>query len=222
MLYDCRHDAPAAARMSRSSSADCRSSGVATLLLTSRGPEFRGPPSASFDAMRLRLPSIGAAGARHLQRRVPCPTIRPIRKRTGSRRRKLSKVQAEPRAEPVSYEQRHLFMTAGQHKGMMLLTLLQDIGPDDIKAMVYVDDNVRHVGSVFSAVAGRGHRSHRVPLQARRAEHEEVRVRRQVEGRRQSGRRDAAKRQADRWKQVERAQARRRASEAGRQFVRRA
>ena len=38
-----------------------------------------------------------------------------------------------------------MFMTAGQHKGIMLLTLLND-ATRDIKAVVYVDDNVRHVG----------------------------------------------------------------------------
>ena len=45
-------------------------------------------------------------------------------------------------------------MTAGQHKGMMLMTLLKK-SPRDVKAVVYVDDNVRHVGAVFSAAAER-------------------------------------------------------------------
>jgi hypothetical protein len=53
----------------------------------------------------------------------------------------------------VSYEN-GLFMTAGQHKGIMLLTLLNS-SPRDIKAIVYADDNVRHVGNVFSAAVDR-------------------------------------------------------------------
>ena len=45
-------------------------------------------------------------------------------------------------------------MTAGQHKGAMLLTLLHDAG-DDVDAIVYDDDNIRHVGNVFSAAIAR-------------------------------------------------------------------
>jgi hypothetical protein len=54
----------------------------------------------------------------------------------------------------VSYSN-GLFMTAGQHKGIMLLTLLADT-EREIRAVVYVDDNVRHVGNVFSAAVDRG------------------------------------------------------------------
>jgi hypothetical protein len=53
----------------------------------------------------------------------------------------------------VSYED-GIFMTAGQHKGVMLLTLLYH-SDRDIKAIVYADDNVRHVGSVFSSAVDR-------------------------------------------------------------------
>ena len=45
-------------------------------------------------------------------------------------------------------------MTAGQHKGVMLLTLLKD-SSRHIKAVIYVDDNVKHVGNVFSAAVAR-------------------------------------------------------------------
>jgi hypothetical protein len=45
-------------------------------------------------------------------------------------------------------------MTAGQHKGVMLLTLLND-ATRDIRAVVFVDDNVRHVGSVFTSAVDR-------------------------------------------------------------------
>jgi hypothetical protein len=54
---------------------------------------------------------------------------------------------------PVSYVN-GLFMTAGQHKGMMLLTLLHH-ADRDIKAIVYADDNPRHVANVFVAANDR-------------------------------------------------------------------
>jgi hypothetical protein len=54
----------------------------------------------------------------------------------------------------VSYSN-GVFMTAGQHKGMMLLTMLHH-ADTDIKAVVYADDNPRHVGNVFKAGVDRG------------------------------------------------------------------
>src|SRR5207253_1708440 len=64
------------------------------------------------------------------------------------------------------------FMTAGQHKGMMLLTLLKN-ATRDIKAIVYVDDNVRHVGNVFSAAVARN-----IEVASFHYQHEDVRVQR--------------------------------------------
>jgi hypothetical protein len=58
-----------------------------------------------------------------------------------------------PQPRPVSYA-KGIFMTAGQHKGIMLLTLLKDASRD-IKAVIYVDDNVKHAGNVFSAAVDR-------------------------------------------------------------------
>ena len=63
-------------------------------------------------------------------------------------------------------------MTAGQHKGMMLLTLLKNSNRD-IKAIVYVDDNVRHVGSVFSAAVARN-----IEVSSFQYQHEDARVQR--------------------------------------------
>ena len=58
----------------------------------------------------------------------------------------------EPR--PITYED-GIMMTAGQHKGAMLLTLLHDAG-DDVDAIVYDDDNIKHVANVYAAVLARG------------------------------------------------------------------
>jgi hypothetical protein len=63
-------------------------------------------------------------------------------------------------------------MTAGQHKGIMLLTLLKD-ATRDIKAVVYVDDNVRHVGNVFSSAVDRG-----LDVASIHYQHEDTRVQR--------------------------------------------
>ena len=54
----------------------------------------------------------------------------------------------------------------------MLLTLLHH-ADRDIKAMVYVDDNVRHVGNVFSAAVDRN-----LEVSSFQYQHEDVRVQR--------------------------------------------
>ena len=68
-------------------------------------------------------------------------------------------------------------MTAGQHKGIMLLTLLHH-AKRDIKAIVYVDDNVRHVGNVFSAATSRQKEITCMDYQHEDAQMQAVRLRR--------------------------------------------
>jgi hypothetical protein len=58
----------------------------------------------------------------------------------------------EPR--PITYEG-GVMMTAGQPKGAMMLSMLHH-AHQDIRAIVYADDHIRHVAYVFAAVAGRG------------------------------------------------------------------
>jgi hypothetical protein len=72
---------------------------------------------------------------------------------------------------PVSYAN-GIFMIAGQHKGIMLMTLLRR-SKRDIKAIVYVDDNVRHIGSVFTAAGAHG-----IEIAAFHYQHEDMRVQR--------------------------------------------
>jgi len=57
----------------------------------------------------------------------------------------------EPR--PVSYEN-GIYMTAGQPKGAMMLAILHHARPE-IRAVVYADDHIRHVAYVFAAMASR-------------------------------------------------------------------
>jgi hypothetical protein len=121
--------------------------GVATILLTSRGPEFRGPTErelkrCGYDFKASALPVHD----------VPADEYKPYDpaepEKSGLTAEEIKKYDLGP-SRPVLYTN-GIFMTAGQHKGIMLLTLLKHTNRD-IKAVVYVDDNVRHVGSVFSA-----------------------------------------------------------------------
>ena len=58
-------------------------------------------------------------------------------------------------------------MTAGQHKGAMLLTLLQVRGRGRFEAVVYDDDNIRHVAYVFAAVPAAARKSPRSTTRAK-------------------------------------------------------
>jgi hypothetical protein len=126
--------------------------GIATILLTSRGPEFRGPTQRELDRCGYNfaataLPVRGVPDGTYLAYDPNDPEP------DGLTAAEIVTFKLPP-PKPVSYAN-GLFMTAGQHKGIMLLTLLKD-ATRNIKAVVYVDDNVRHVGNVFSAAVDRG------------------------------------------------------------------
>jgi hypothetical protein len=143
--------------------------GLATILLTSRGPEFRGPTErelkrCGYDFTKAALQVRNVPSGKFLAYDPANP------EKDGLTAAEVAKHKlAQPR--PVSYKN-GIFMTAGQHKGMMLLTLLKD-ATRDIKAVVYVDDNVRHVGSVFSAAVARN-----IEISSFHYTHEDVRVQR--------------------------------------------
>ncbi len=143
--------------------------GVATILLTSRGPEFRKSTERELDRCGYQfaataLPVRGVPDGTYLAYDPAKPekdglTVAEI----------VTFKLSAPR--PVSYS-KGLFMTAGQHKGVMLLTLLKD-ATRDIKAVVYLDDNVRHVGNVFSAAVDRN-----LDIASFHYQHEDTRVQR--------------------------------------------
>lgn len=130
---------------------DLQKQGISAILLTSRGPEFRSDTERElkrcgygFKASALPVHDIPK------QAFLPYDPAHP--ENSGLTPEELTKYKlGAPR--PVLYTD-GIFMTAGQHKGMMLLTLLKK-SDRDIKAIVYVDDNLRHVGAVFSAAAAR-------------------------------------------------------------------
>jgi hypothetical protein len=142
---------------------------VATILLTSRGPEFRGPTERElkrcgydFEKSALEVNDVPAGEY------LPYDPKQP--EKNGLTAAELVKYKlGAPR--PVQYA-KGCFMTAGQHKGMLLLTLLKH-AKNDIKAIIYVDDNVRHVGAVFSAAVARN-----IEVTSYQYQHEDVRVQR--------------------------------------------
>jgi len=125
--------------------------GIATILLTSRGPEFRAATRrelkrCGYDFAATALPVQDASEETYLAYDPKDP------EKAGITAAEVAKYKL-PAPRPVIYAN-GIFMTAGQHKGMMLLTLLKK-STRDIKAIIYVDDNVRHVGNVFSAAVAR-------------------------------------------------------------------
>ncbi|HVT27317.1 MAG TPA: DUF2608 domain-containing protein [Lacipirellulaceae bacterium] len=143
--------------------------GIATVLLTSRGPEYRADTErelkrCGYDFARSALPVHDVPKGEYL----PYDPAKP--EKSGLSPAEVAKYKLGP-PRPVLYTH-GVFMTAGQHKGIMLLTLL-DKADRDIKAIVYVDDNVRHVGSVFSAAVQRN-----IEITSYQYQHDDVRVQR--------------------------------------------
>jgi hypothetical protein len=148
---------------------DLQKQGVVAILLTSRGPEFRDPTirelkRCGYDFKPSALPVRDVPDGEYL----PYDPAHPDKSNLAAEDLTNYKL-GTPR--PVLYTN-GVFMTAGQHKGMMLMTLLKK-SPRDIKAIVYVDDNVRHVGAVFSAAVARN-----IEVSSFQYQHEDTRVQR--------------------------------------------
>jgi hypothetical protein len=150
LLYDKGHMHPPQPEQPRLI-AKLQKQGIAAILLTSRGPEFRAATErelkrCGYDFARTALPVPKAPAGTFLAYDPKNP------EKDGLSASEITLYKL-PEPTPVSYQD-GLFMTAGQHKGIMLLTLLKD-SPRDIKAVIYVDDNLKHVGNVFSAATAR-------------------------------------------------------------------
>jgi len=126
--------------------------GVRTLVLTSRGEEFR-----IATERELRANGYDFAISALPTGELACKDFVPY---------DLDSIQASgltaeeaalfglKKPRPVSYSQ-GVYMTAGQHKGAMLLALLAK-SEQQFKAVVFVDDHGRHVLRVFDALVRRG------------------------------------------------------------------
>ncbi len=126
-------------------------SGVPTLVLTSRGDEFR----VATERELVRNGYDFAASALPV-RDLPHGRYRPYNLRApandGLTQKEVTAFRlSEPR--PISYSN-GIMMTAGQNKGAMLLTILHR-ATVDIDAIVYADDHIRHVNAVYAAAVGR-------------------------------------------------------------------
>jgi hypothetical protein len=126
--------------------------GIRTLVLTSRGPEFRGATEREF-----KRNGYDFAHTAMPVRDVPSGTFMPYDaehpEAAGLTAAEMKTFHLS-KAKPVSYEN-GILMTGGQNKGAMLLVLLHD-AKDDVQAVVYDDDNIRHVANVYTAVRDRG------------------------------------------------------------------
>jgi hypothetical protein len=126
--------------------------GIRTVVLTSRGPEFREATERELKRNGYDF-SKSALAARNLPQGTfqPYDPKNPVK--DGLTKAEIERFHlSDPR--PISYDN-GIMMTAGQHKGAMLLTMLHDAA-SDIDAVVYDDDNVRHVANVYAAMLARG------------------------------------------------------------------
>ena len=126
--------------------------GINTLVLTSRGHEFREATERElyrngydFRSTALTVPNTPAVAY------LPCDPDNPSS--SGLTAREIDSFQLQD-PKPVAYFN-GIMMCAGQHKGAMLLTLLHRTDRD-IKAVVFVDDSSSHVGRVFASMVDRG------------------------------------------------------------------
>ena len=125
--------------------------GIHTLVLTSRGPEFRDATEREFarngyDFAKTALP------VKEVHDGTFAPYDIDHADGAGYTPGEVAKFHlAKPK--PVSY-QNGILMTSGQNKGAMLLMLLHVKDPVD--AVVYDDDNIRHVANVYTALRDRG------------------------------------------------------------------
>jgi hypothetical protein len=126
--------------------------GIHTLVLTSRGPEFRAATERElrrngYDFASTSLPVRNLPGGSYLPY-----DLHDLEADGLTRQEATAFGLGEPK--PVTYEN-GIYMTAGQPKGAMILAMLHHADAE-IRAVVYADDHIRHVAYVFAAIAGRG------------------------------------------------------------------
>lgn len=126
--------------------------GIRTLVLTSRGPEYRSATEREFKLNGYDF-SKSALPAKQLPNGEFMPYDPANPEQDGLTRDEIAMFGLKD-PKPVTYEH-GILMTAGQHKGAMLLTLLHD-ARENVDAVVYDDDNIRHVANVYAALLARG------------------------------------------------------------------
>jgi len=127
--------------------------GVAAIVLTSRGEEFRAATERElmrngFQFARTALPVRCPTTATYL----PYDPLQPAE--SGLTSEEIESL-APNAPSPVSYSH-GIMMTAGQHKALMLISLLHRAEGKKIKAVVYTDNRPDHVAGVFAQLLQRG------------------------------------------------------------------
>jgi hypothetical protein len=126
--------------------------GIHTLVLTSRGPEFRDATEREFARNGYDFATT-ALPVKEVHDGTFAPYDIDHADGAGYTPGEVAKFHlAKPK--PVSY-QNGILMTSGQNKGAMLLMLLHG-AKDPVDAIVYDDDNIRHVANVYTALRDRG------------------------------------------------------------------
>ena len=127
--------------------------GVPTLILTSRGDQYRASTERELIGNGYE-PARNAIEAEGLSLEPYAPYDMKNLQASGlnEAEAKLFGLKDNPRL--VSYG-KGIFMSAGQHKGAMLLTVLEKAKVKP-KAVVFVDDHGRHVNRVYDALSRRG------------------------------------------------------------------
>jgi Protein of unknown function (DUF2608) len=126
--------------------------GVSAVVLTSRGDDFRPATEREltrngFDFARSALPTRDERGSLYM----PFDPARPAA--AGIDARAISTLKLAP-PQPVSFSN-GIMMTSGQHKGIMLVTLLHRAARQ-IKAVVIVDNRADHVAGVCDQMLEEG------------------------------------------------------------------
>ncbi len=126
--------------------------GVHTLVLTSRGPEYRVATEREltdngYDFESTAIPTPNLPGGEYL------PYDLNGLEADGLEGHDVAAFGLKA-PKPVTYDD-GIYMTAGQPKGAMMIAMLHHAEPE-IDAIVYADDHIRHVAYVFAAMAGRG------------------------------------------------------------------
>lgn len=113
--------------------------GVKVILLTSRGKEFRNSTELQLSKNGYNLSSSAIGGAGFAGFYLPYDESKLTESGLSEYDREVAKLK---KAREVSY-MNGVYMTAGQHKGAMLKTLLHKTGTR-FKAIIFADDHEKH------------------------------------------------------------------------------
>jgi hypothetical protein len=131
---------------------EVQASGVKTLVLTSRGDEFRTATQRELRANGYDLAKSALATKESLAAPFLPYDLEDLAA-AGLSTTEAEAMRLKP-AKPATYRD-GIFMTAGQHKGAMLIAMLHRANKP-YKAIVYVDDHNHHVVRVMDALLRRG------------------------------------------------------------------